>query len=740
MRFVRFTGSTLVALLLAAVPATEGRAQDTRVGLVLSGGAAKGLAHVGVIRVLEEAGLPVDVVTGTSIGAVIGGLYATGYGPDALQDIVVHQDWPALFSDAGPRSALDIERRLEADRTLISLPLEGGSVRLPSGVIEGQRVLELFARLTWPYHHVTDFTRLPRAFASVVMDLRTGEAVALTDGSLHLAIRASMSIPGLFEPVVLDGRTFVDGGLARNLPATDAQALGADVLVCVDVSEPPPDEDFSAGTLLDVVLRTAFLRSEASTREERRQCDLLIEPDVEDLGAFAFGAAEEWIRRGETAARSVAPKIAALVERIGRGSPAPISAPRHDPVELVAVEVEGGSAEGARLVRQRLGLDLPVDVSPDDVTTAIERVYGSGEFSLVSYRVLPAGETGTGGDAARGHRLLIHVEERRRDLLSFGFRYDSRERAALLFDVALRNRLAYGSTTRLAMRLGRETRFSLAYFDRIGLNSPTGVGIAAEFNRVPIDVLPQFEPPGLEGELDVYAADVHVGWTVANAAFLRLGVHGEHLAARPDVGTDTLSGTAPDTDRETFHSLEARLVADTRDEGVLPTRGFRGLVKAELADEGIGSGADFRHYLADLEAYLPLARTLTLTGRAAMTSGHGPDLPVSRLTFLGGLYPPQVLPGRFLPLAGARTGEFVGRRAQFGRLGLRWMLRPDVFVEVAGDAGSAGPDWTLDADDLEFGLSVTAGLRTPIGPVALTLAGDEPGDFPNVGFRLGPDF
>lgn len=736
----RIGGLALVAFLLAAVfSPTRCSAQDHRVGLVLSGGAAKGFAHVGAIRALEEAGLPVDVVTGTSMGAVIGGLYSIGYSPDAVEEIVVGQNWAALFSDAGPRNALDIERRLQADRTLISLPLENGSIRLPSGVIEGQRVLELLARLTWQYHHVTDFARLPRDFASVVMDLRTGEAVALTGGSLPLAIRASMSIPGLFEPVVIDGRTFVDGGLARNLPATDARELGADVLVCVDVSAPPPDEDFSAGTLLDVVLRTAFLRGETATREERKHCDVLIEPDVEDLGAFAFDAAEEWIRRGEAAARSAQPEIEALVERIGRPAADTIPAPRIEPVELVAVEVEGGSPEGARLVRQRLRLDLPVVLSPAEVTSAIERVHGSGEFSLVSYLVLPAATDGRDGGKGR-RRLRIHIEERRRDLFGFGFRYDSRERAALLFDVTLRNRLAYGSTTRLGIRLGRETEIALEYFDRVGVSSPTGVGAAAGFTRVPIDAFPLPGPEGVGGELDLFTADAQAGWTVANAAFLRLGVHGEHVAARPDAETDTLTGASVGTVRETFYSLEARLVADTRDEGVLPTRGLRALVKAELADDGIGSGAEFRHYLADLEAYVPLGRTLTLIGRAALTSGRGADLPVSRLTFLGGLYAPQVLPGRFFPLAGAGSQELVGRRGQLGRLGLRWFLQPDVFLELAGDVGAAGEEWTLDTDELQFGLAVTAGIRTPIGPVALTFAGDELGDFPTVGFRLGPDF
>lgn len=709
------------------------------VGLVLSGGAARGIAHVGALRILEETGLPVDVVTGTSMGAVIGGLYAIGYTPEAMSRIIRRQDWTSLLTDAGPRRALSIERRLGASGTLLSLPIEGGSVQFPSGVIAGQRVLELLARLTWPVHHIAEFSELPRRFAPVVMDLRTGEAVALTGGSLSLAIRASMSIPGLFEPVVLDDRTFVDGGLARNLPAVDALALGADVLVCIDVSEPPPDEDFSAGSLFDIMLRTAFLRGEASTREQRRHCDVLIEPDVEDLGPFTFDAAEEWIRRGEIAADSVRPLLEAFVARLGNPARPEIPRPDPVPVELVAVEVVGGSDAASRLARQRLGIDAPRIVTPAEVTTAIERIHGGGEYSLVSYQVLPVRPDGHGLATAE-RRLLIEIKERRRNLVGFGFRYDSRERAALLFDLTLRDKLAYGSTTRLGVRLGRETHFGLEYFDRVGLDAPTGVGGGLSFDRVPVDLVAGGERAVVRGELDVLAAGAFVGTALADVATLRAGVHGEYMRAEPEVGADTLAGMPVETIRETFHSVRVELLADTRDDPDLPSRGLRTFLKAEFAGDGIGSGATFQHYVADAQIFVPAGPAFTLLGRIVLTRGRGADLPLSRTTFVGGLFPPRVLPNRFLPLSGARTQEFIGRDGQIGRLGIRWLAQPDVFFELAADAGTAGSDWTLDADELRFGLSLTAGLVTPIGPVSLTFAGDEPDDFPSLGFRLGHDF
>jgi len=744
----------LLTLCLALLTVGAGRAQEPdrppmapsesaarpRVGLVLSGGAAKGLAHIGALEVLEDAGLPVDIVMGTSMGAVVGGLYAMGYSSRTLEDIVQRQDWTQLLSDASPRSALDVERRIQAGATLFSLPAEGGTIRLPGGVLEGQRVLELLARLTWPYHQVSDFTALPRSFGAVVMDLKTGQAEALTGGSLPLAIRASMSIPGLFEPVRIGNQTFVDGGLARNLPASDAMELGAEVLVCIDVSKPPPDEAFSPGSLLDIVLRTAFLRAEVSTRRQRMLCDVLIEPDVEELGYFSFDESAAWIRRGRQAAMAVRGQLDSLVAALGAPAPRPIAAPGADPVQLVGIAIEGASPAAEQLARRRLNLQTPGLVSPGELSRAIERVYGTGEFSLVSYQLLPAADTAHRHPAAIRRRLVVQARQRQRDLLGFGFRYDSRERAALLFDLTLRNRLAFGSTTRFAARLGRETRIGVDYFDRLGVDAPTGIGGGSHYTRVPIDLFPGAERAAVRGEMRIYDGGLFGTLAVANAAFLRLGIHGEYLHATPEVGADSLAGRPVEMIDRTFHSVRAELLADTRNRVVLPTRGVRAYLKAEFADPAIGSSLTFQHYVTDIEAFVPVGATVTVSTRFALSRGRGDGLPLSRGTFVGGLYPPTVLPGRFLPLTGSRSQELSGRSGQLVRLGVRWMAREDVFLELAGDAGAAGDDWTLDGDELRFGLGLTAGFVTPIGPVSVTFAADETGDLPGVGFSLGHTF
>ncbi|MGI9175590.1 MAG: patatin-like phospholipase family protein [Rhodothermales bacterium] len=716
----------------------EGR---LRVGLVLSGGAAKGVAHIGAIQVLEEAGLPIDIVTGTSMGSVVGGLYAIGYTPEMMTQIIGEQDWTTLLTDATPRSALDIERRVESGETLLSVPVQGGGVTLPSGVVQGQRILELLARLTWPYHGVDDFMQLPRPYAALVMDLRTGEAVRLTSGSLPLAIRASMSIPTLFEPVEIDGRTFVDGGLVRNLPAQDALDLGADVLVCVDVGETPPEaEGFSPGSLLNIVLRATFLRGEASTQEERQLCDILIEPEAGDLGYFTFNEAEAWTRRGDMAARAVLPQVQALVERLGRPAVAPVPIPEINAAQVVAIDVQGASAAGEELVRKRLDLAIPSPFTPDLLRDAVERVYTSGAFERVAYQVLPLDSSAAGSGTSAGQRLVIDVEERRRDALAFGFRYDTREQAALLFTLSLRNRLAYGSTTRFLARLGQQTELGLDYFDHLGIDAAVGFGAGGRYTHVPVDLFGAGGRAVVRGDLDVYGAHAYVSRALADDAFIRVGLKGEHVRATPEVGADTLGSIVIETLKETFYSGALFLMADTRDQVPLPTRGFKASLKAEAADQALGSGATFRHYVADAELFLPASSSFTVFGRLALTRGRGSGLPPNYATFIGGLYPLDVLPGRFFPLYGAEAQELIGRSGQLALVGFRWLLREDVFVELVGNAGAAGDEWTLDTEKLRYGAGLTAGLLTLVGPVSITLAGDGLEDWPQVGFNLGYTF
>jgi len=230
-------------LLLAAVfilPAEYALCQNQdpgtrpKIGLVLSGGGAKGLAHIGVIRAMEKAGLTPDYITGTSMGSIVGALYAIGYTADDIEDIVRDVDWDAILSNEIPLNQITYEEKSYYGRYIAELPVKGIKVGLPRGLIEGQKLSERLSRITRPAHDIENFHNLPIPFACVATDIATGEPVVLNHGSLPEALRASMAIPTFFTPVEIDSNLYVDGGVVRNFPVQEAKSMGADIVIGTD--------------------------------------------------------------------------------------------------------------------------------------------------------------------------------------------------------------------------------------------------------------------------------------------------------------------------------------------------------------------------------------------------------------------------------------------------------------------------------------------------------------------------
>ena len=277
------------------------------VGLALSGGAARGLAHIGVIQELEARGIRVHVVSGTSMGSLVGGLYALGLPGDSLEEVARRFNREEVFNDRIPRSFLSPDQRLFDERIILSLPIRDGRVQLPEAAVEGMVVSRALARELWRSQGVTDFDALPRPFAAVATDIRTGEGVVLRAGSLTEAIRASTAIPGLLEPIELGGRLLVDGGVVRNLPAEEARMLGAELLICSDVARAPAVREYQS--MLDILSTAVTLRSQEDLARQYRECDVVLRPVSGELTAADFQALDTWIEIGRQAVREKLPEI-----------------------------------------------------------------------------------------------------------------------------------------------------------------------------------------------------------------------------------------------------------------------------------------------------------------------------------------------------------------------------------------------------------------------------------------------
>ncbi len=386
------------ALCLCVAPAfaegTEAARPRPVVAVVLSGGAALGFAHVGVLKVIEEAGIPVDIVVGTSMGAIVGGMYAAGYSPSDMERISRGVDWQAAFDDALTDSPYSFRERELSRRFPFSLALNPGGLLAGGGVFGAQSVTTLLELLTLNVAGIDDFDLLPRRFRAVATDIDTGEQVVLSKGSLADAMRASATIPLLFKPFELDGRALVDGGLVNRLPTDVARAMGADIIIAVDVGDSSTRAAGESLSVVDALGEMSRIITEQNTAPRRALADLVISPDLSGFRRTDFHRASAIIRRGEEQARSSLPELEAIARRIAATRPLE---PRGDYVGTylgsstppVAQElvIQGTSAENERVVRRVFSPLLNVPLTPPRLQAAMSEAYQSGRFEEVRVRI-----------------------------------------------------------------------------------------------------------------------------------------------------------------------------------------------------------------------------------------------------------------------------------------------------------------------------------------------------------------
>ncbi len=703
------------------------------IGLVLSGGSARGFAHVGVIEVLESAGLRVDVVTGTSIGSIIGGMYAIGYTPAEMLEVAGGANWNLLFNDAPVRRNVPLERRSEVDRFLLNLPIRDGKPRLPGAFIAGQRIEQFLDLLTWQYHPVQDFRDLPIPFAAVATDAETGQALRLEGGFLARAIHASMAIPTVFEPVEIDGVLLIDGGVARNLPAEDARALGADLLICSDVSKPLAPAD-SLGTLLAVLDQTIGYRSWESTQTQRELCDVLILPEISNLSSTDFDKSSEWADRGAAAARKALPDLIALglvtasdtahLGELGlRARAAEASDPRGDSVFITRLQLEQAHSTTYRFVEDQLRLDAPTWATLGSVDEGITRLYDTGRFRSIIYRLdAPDADPSTRSAQPRtsgGEErvLVITLTEGRFSELGFGYRFDSRFKASILASAVVMDAVGRGSRLAVDLRIGEQGVVGGRLSRRFGHRPEFIVELGARHKRMPFDIYRDGLRVGSPRSF-ITQADLVGGIGIGQAAVIGIRLKGEFA----DLSEFAAVGDPFEGENLTFYTVGPIFALDTYDRASFPRRGASVAARAEWADPTSRGGSTFSHYSVDVGGAVPFVlERLSLLGRLSVGASDG-NIPDHYFFFLGGTNSYFLYPERHVPFAGLRTMERFGPYLQSLQVGALYEFRPFVIARFRWNAGTTLDDWRFDPDLFTYGFDATLAALTRLGSAALSLA------------------
>lgn len=692
--------------------------QRPRIGLVLSGGGARGMAHVGVLQALEEMRVPVDVISGTSMGAIVGGLYASGMSADAIRQVMLQTDWVRIFDDQLPRAQRSL-RSKQAEREFPVndvLGVRDWRLTLPTGLIAGQQITLLLERLTLPVARVRDFDHLPVPFRAVATDLASGEAVLLEQGNLALALRASMAIPGVFSPLELDGRVLIDGGSSNNLPVDVARQLGADIIIAVDVSSPLLDKA-QLKSVLDISNQMTGLLIWNNVRQQvaglNRQ-DLLLRPQLDDVGTADFPQVARIIPRGREIAvqhrwqlESLA--LSAAAYRQHRQQTARSAAvPRID-----CVEIDNQSRLADAVILAHLQVRPGAELDVQQLERDLGALYGLNIFEQVHYSLR---------DGSAGTCLVIHAREK-----SWGPGY-------LHFGVNIRGSNFEGDNS-LNVKLGysRSLVNSLGAEFRLGTQLGEEPAVVADFYQ-PLDTAGRYYVrPQLffrTRNFNLYAGDqrlakyrirragggLEVGRELGHWGRFSAGV--ERASGRSDIITGE-----PTLLDEQFEDGEwqLRFSADTLDNAFFPRDGISADIQVSLARSNLGSDSDYDQVFMEYRAARSWNENSLLLS-ASYAGSRQDNIPFHR----------QVHGGGFLRLSGYADNELIGvHYAQLMAVYQRKLSLSEFLPLFLGASLETGNVWqaraAITGDDLITAGSLFAGIDSFLGPAYLAYGRAEGG-------------
>lgn len=705
----------IAALLFGAAMASAAppdvRQDRPRIGLVLGGGGARGAAHIGVLRELENLRVPIHAIAGTSMGAIVGGLYASGMTPAELEDLITSLDWKDSFQDTIRREHM-LFRRKQDDEDFpmrIEVGLRDGRLVLPEGLISGQKLSWILRERTLHVSDVSDFDELPTPFRAVASDIETGEAYVMSRGDLVLAMRASMSAPGIFSPVHVDGRKLVDGGLTGNVPVGAIRDMDVDIIIAVDVEFPLYEpEQLDSALAITAQMLTILIRKQTQRQvESLAESDILIRPELGVFGSTEFENIAETVEPGAEATIAQRERLIDLsidVESYAAYQAARTrTRPRPERIAFVRVRDDGPLSK--EFLESQLEVQAGDAIDPERFADDASRLYGLGLYEKVGYRlVTEGGETG------------VEFETLQKswgpDIMQFGMSFEDNFEGSTTFNVSARltktGLNSYAAEWRTDAQLGTDPFLFTEFYQPISADSrfflaPRAVLEQSNFNAFTgNDAVARYRISEAEIGLDI-------GRQLGRWGELRFGVQRGIGNARVKVGDPSL----PNIDFDTG-GLFARFRIDTLDDAQIPHHGTRVDLIWNGSRPGLGADEHFDSIETEITTVRTFGRNTFLFGINYGTTLDSDDT-IQEFFPLGG----------FLRLSGFERGAISGPHAGVTRL---------VYYRRSGDTGSllemplyfgasieAGNAWQsrsdISADALLIHGSLFAGLDTYLGPL-----------------------
>lgn len=716
----------LVAVLIPFLTTSQEK-EDIKVGLVLSGGGAKGLAHIGALKVIEEAGVKIDYIGGTSMGAIVGGLYAVGYTPAQMDSLFDVLDFEGLIRDRLPRSSKTFLERKHNERYVLTLPFDNFKIGFPSGLSKGQNLYNLMSHLTHHVHEVENFADLRIPFFCIAADIETGETVILDHGSLPDAIAASAAIPTIFSPVELDDRLLIDGGVFNNYPVEELRQRGADIIIGVDVQDTLRGRD-QLKSVVGILGQISSFGTLQGMQDKIGQTDVYIDPPIGPFSVMSFDLGEDIIKVGEETARKQWGALTRIAALQNGSAVVRQPVPRIDSLQIREIRVPQESTYPKDYILGRLLLDIPGKVTYDDIGFGINNLSATGNFGRITYEL-------TGPED--GYTLNLDLEEDPyRSFLRLGVHYDNLYKSGGLVNFTRKGLLFVNDAAYLDIVVGDKFRYHLEYIWDVSYY--WSLGLKSRYNEFDKNVGVWFAENQLGVEnLDVNTVSLEYR-DLTNQLFMerlfkkkfaiRLGAEHKFLHLLSETlgdGEPVGRGAAVDFDRTSYLSGFGRLKFDTFDNRYFPRRGglMEGIFNFYLFDSH--SVSDFTQFSVG-KARLGYAHPLFSRVSARIWAEGGFRIgrnENSSFDFLLGGYGNDLI-NNMIPLYGYGFLSIAGDSFAKGLVEVDYEFLPKNHLVLSANTAFVADDIFKELDPFSApsfsGYAVGYGLETFVGPIQLT--------------------
>ncbi len=702
-------------LLFAAIPVDSTLTiQRPKIGLVLSGGGAKGFAHVGVLKVIDELGIPIDYIAGTSMGSIIGGFYAMGYSAKEIEKVISEQNWDNLLSDKVERKYIPIYEKKAKERYALSFSIKPKGIQLPSGIVYGQNVLNLFEKLSIKYHNTTDFKKLPIPFVCIATNMETGKAEVLDKGYIPLALRASMAIPTIFTPVTINEKMLVDGGLINNFPVDEVLKMGADIVIGVDVQSGVKSKK-QLNSIVDIMNQLSSLMGLENYEKNKSKVNIYIKPNIGKYTVGSFNHADSLINRGLIAGKKAIPQLLKLKKKYNlkpnkkEKYPIPTDSTKYYVRNL---KFNGLNKVSKSLINGKLNIETPGQITLKQIEKGIEQAYASGYFNTINFQLK--------NDSLQSNakELNLFIKERTTKRFNVGFHYDSDKNASLLLNLTVRNMLLEGSRLALDLRLAKKPRFAFTYNVDNGIKP--GFTFNAEYNNSEAFLYENNKKSDIF-DFKYIKCDLNAHSILKESYSVGIGARLEYFETNSQILNSKYI-----IDDDYYISYYGYVDVDTRDNAYYPKKGIklygeysfltsRGL---KFGDQDVPANIILLRY----QNAIPLSEKITLQPAIYGRNIWGKQLPLYFYSYCGGVEQNNYFDIQ-IPFIGLERMELPTKAALVFRGDMQWEVFRNNYLILRTNIGVLSNDLPglVNGGKWVKGIGLTFSYNSLIGPMELSI-------------------